>query len=168
MSGPGMNPSARLAIQLFPLGTGSAILTAALLAGTQMFRNTGIETGLEPGTYVLLTMLDEPGMALLGRLDDFIEEYSAVEIGGWPALVGTGPSETLTELVERNEPGFRAIVAEAGIAPQDAPEMAIRCAALILCQARDVLDREMGKMIVAQGLVYACKHAPPGVSAPGD
>jgi len=153
-----MNAPTQLCDQLFPLGTGTAILTAALLAGTWMFRNTGINVGLEPGTYVLIDMLDEPGMALLSRLDEFIAEYSDLPVGGWPALVGTGPTETLLELVERNERGFRALVTEA---PVNAPEVAIRAAAMIICRARDVLDPEMGKMIVAQGLVHACKHVPP-------
>ncbi len=153
-----MNAPEKLCDQLFPLGTGTAILTAALLAGTWMFRNTGIDVGLEPGTYVLIDMLNEPGMALLARLDEFIAEYSDLPVGGWPALVGTGPTQTLLELVEQNEPGFRTLVADA---PGKAPELAIRAAAMIICQARDVLDPEMGKMIVAQGLVHACKHVPP-------
>jgi hypothetical protein len=161
-----MSLSETLCHQLFPLGTGTAILTAALLAGTQMFRNTGIDVGLEPGTYVLIEMLDEPGMALLARLDEFMAGYAELPSGGWPELVGTGPTESLLELVEQHEPGFRSICAEGGISVHEMPEIAIRAAAMIICRARDVLNPEMGKMIVAQGLVYACKHTPPALNEP--
>jgi len=147
------------------LGTGTAIVAAALLAGTQLFRNTGLDRaeGIEPGAYVLIDSLNEEGIALLGCLEERLRQLTDEPPGDWnlPELSGTGPEMPLLEITTRYETAFRQIMGEHGVSDHDAPAVAIGAAALGIHRASAVMNSETGQSIVAQALVHACKHMPP-------
>lgn len=148
------------------LDTGSAIVTAALLAGTRLFRNTGLDlaSGIEPGGYVLIDSLNDQGIELLNRFEAQVSglrsEAVAVDDRLGP-LEGTGPTASLLELVQTYEPAYDRIRSEAGVSDGESPEMAILAAALIVHRASEVMDADTGKAIVVQALVHSCKTAPP-------
>lgn len=148
-----------------PFGTGTAIVVAALLAGTQLFRNTGLDLadGMTPGQYVILDMLNEPGIALLNALDEDLAALKGESFDGFDLepLAGTGPTQSLLDLVQIYEPAYNAIMDRHGISPNDRASTAILSAALVIHRATPVMDAETGKSIVAQALVHACKTVPP-------
>lgn len=152
------------------LGTGTAIVITALLAGTQLFRNTGLDQAeLAPGSYVIVDDLNDKGIAVLGDLDQELAQLSvgAAAESTLPPLEGTGPTVPLTTLVERYEPVFLRLANEYEISSDDRPAMAIRAAGRILHRSSPAVSLEDGKGIFLQALVYACKHMPPRIRESG-
>lgn len=141
------------------------MVVASLLAGTRLFRNTGLDLapGMTPGQYVLIDVLNDQGIDLLNRFEAHLKTLQAEPIGeyGFEPLAGTGPTVPLLDLVRVYEPEFERIVAEERIEPGAAPEAAILAAALLVHRAQAVVDVETGTSIVVQALVHACKTAPP-------
>lgn len=162
----GSRNAAEATIQLLiqsGLGTGTYIACAACLAGTKLFRNTGLDQGeIEPGSYVLIDTLNDDGMALMTRLDEFLAEIREEPIDNWnlPPLEGSGPPMSLIDLAAKFEPEFDAICSQHEIAPSAAPECAMLAAALFIHRASPVLTEEVGKSIVIQVLVASVKTMP--------
>ncbi len=145
-------------------GTGTALVSAACVAGAQLMRGTGLSfDGMEPGGYVLYDALNDQGIALLDALDARLAELATEPVGDWnlPELEGTGPTESLYALTEKYEPVFIHLVEKHGVAAADRPGVAMRTAALIIHRASPIMDRELGKSIVAQALVPSVKTVPP-------
>lgn len=144
--------------------TGTAIVIAASVAGAQMMRNTGIDfSEFEPGQYVLIDILNDQGMELLEFVDELLVRFANDPIDDWilPALVGTGPEETLLELTGKYEGSLSLICDRNGVDSSRRPQVMAAVIALIIHRASPVMDAATGKMIATQALVYGVKTVPP-------
>lgn len=148
--------------------TGTTIVTAVGVAGAQLFRGTGINTGdLQPGSYVLIDILNDQGMELLDLIDSIGQELANESIAGWdlPELAGTGPDKSIFDLIGEYEVPFVEICDRNSVEVGRRPQIAATVIALILHRASPVLSWDVGKSIAAQALVHACKHVPPPLQA---